>query len=270
MDDPKQFIKLLSEISHRLYSMANKTLEQLDGKCAVPEETQDYYIGLLRRQAQLTYDLHTIFSDRPKENLTTPYIILRALMDDFLHVLYLDLSDNPDEEIVCINAKGHRDNFNALKNLTDSENQVYQGQNFGYLSEEAYEELKVVFKSKPKNQKYFTVIDNFELKRFKTMADMARSINSTENYNVSRDRAFFMWKNYSAFVHYSTWCYDYESIGDILKLQQMEESLQYVFNTIHFCCCYFRQTKGIDCFVDEFILKERKLALLKRTPDAGA
>lgn len=268
MDDPKQYIKLLSDISHRLYSMANATLEQLDGKCTDPEETQDYYVGLLRRQAQLTYDLHTILVSRPKENLTTPYIILRALLDDFLHVLYLDLSDNIDEEIVCINAKGHRDNFKSLKNLTDSENQEYHGQNFGYLSEEAYEELKIVFKSKPKNQKYFTDIDNFELKGFKTMAQMALSINSTENNNIARDRTYFYWKSFSSFVHYSTWCYDYETTGDILKLKHMEESLQYVFNTIHFCSCYFRQTKGTNCYVDKFLLKEMKFALLKPTPDA--
>ncbi len=247
--------------------MANTTLEQLEGKCIDPEETQDYYVGLLSRQAQLTYDLHIVLSGRPKENLTTPYIILRALLDDFLHVLYLDLSDNPDEEIVCINAKGHRDNFKALKNLTDSANQEYHGQNFGYLSDDEYEELKIVFKSKAKNQKYFTNIDNFELKKFKTMAEMALCINSTENYNVARDRTFFYWKHFSAFVHYSTWCYDYETTDDILKLKHMEESLQYVYNTIHFCSCYFKQTKGTNVSVDKFLLKEMKFLLLKSAPD---
>lgn len=258
-----QIVNQLSHVAYRLSQMANKHLEQLSGKCKAAEETQDYYLGMLRRQAMITHDLHLILVDRPQENLTTPYILLRALMDDFIHLLYLDLSETFEEDIVRINATGHKDNFNSLKNLTNSENQEYHGESFGYLSPEDFENLKEEFKQKEKNQKYFQNIETFRFKEFRSLTDMALSINSTNKDNVARDRAFFMWKAFPSFVHYSNWCYDYEMTADILKIRQIEESLQYVFNTIHIIANYFKKTKGIDVMVDTYILKEMKFGLLR-------
>jgi len=256
-------INKISDLSYKLFEMANKNLEQLHGKCKDPEETQDYYLGMLRRQAMITYDLHLIMKNRPEENLTTPYILLRTLMDDFIHVIHLDLLDNPDEDILRINASGHKENFNSLKNLTLSDNQVYFGESFGYLTIEGFETLKETFKTKEINKKYFENTEGFKFKKFPTLTEVATSINSTENYNVARDRAFYMWKSFSSFVHYSNWCYAYEFSKNIVNIQQMEEALQYVFNTIHICSMYFKKTKGIECFVDRYIFEEMKFPLLK-------
>jgi hypothetical protein len=173
------------------------------------------------------------------------------------------LSKSQDEDIIKINASGHRDNFNSLKNLTLSENQVYFDESFDYLSLEDFEQLKTTFKEKEKNKKYFENIEDFKLKKSPSLTDIANSINSTENYNVARDRTFYMWKTFSSFVHYSNWCYSYEYSNDIVNIQMMEEALQYVFNTIHITAYYFRKTKGTSCFVDKYILEELKFPLLR-------
>lgn len=258
-----ELINSNSDLAMRLHEMANKNLDELIGKTQTAEEVQDYYLGMLRRQSMIAFDLGKILRDRPSENLTTPYILLRTLMDDFIHLLYLELVESREDEIIKINADGHRDNFNSLKNLTASQNQTYFNESFGYLSEEELEELKNTFKSKPQNHKYFADRDNFKFKKPPSLTEMANLINGSENYNVARDRSFYMWKTFSSFVHYSNWCFSYEYSEAIENIQMMEEALQYTFNSIHICSYHFRKTKGTNCYVDSYILKEMKFPLLE-------
>lgn len=257
-----EIINSNSDLALRLHAMANKNLEELAGKAQTAEEVQDYYLGMLRRQSMLTYDLGKMLRDRPAENLTTPYILLRTLMDDFIHLLYLELSENREEEIVKINADGNRDNFNSLKNLTNSGNQTYFNESFGYLSPVEFDELKDTFKNKPENHKYFIDRDNFKFKKPPSLTEMANLIVGSENHMVARDRALYMWKTFSSFVHYSNWCFKYEYNEAIENHQMMEEALQYTFNSIHICSYYFRKTKSTTVFVDKYILKELKFPLL--------
>ena len=252
----------LANVAFRLSEMANKNLDQLNGKCDEPEEVRDYYLGMLRRQAMLTGDLYKILEDRPLENLTTPYILLRSLLDDFLHVVYLDGHAEPDEEIVKINASAHKDNFMSLENLTNSKNQEYFGRKFEYLSAEKLEEVKNTFKGFDKNKKYFSNIDEFKFKRFISLTNLAKEIDASENYNVARDRAFYLWKSYSAFVHYSTWCFEMENTDDIINVQQIEEAFQYVFNTIYLCAKKLKELEDVKCIIDKFMLTEMKFSIL--------
>lgn len=258
-----EYINQLSFVASRLYEMTNKNLSQLEGKCDEPNETQTYYLGLLRRQAIITYDLSVMLQDRPRENLTTPYILFRALLDDFLHVLYLELSENRDEDIVKINASGHCENFKSLENLTLSKNKEYHDVQFDYLSVDEFESLKVRYKGQEKNIKYFQDIEGFKFKHFYSLTSMAKSINSSSNYNVARDRAFYLWKSFSSFVHYSNWCYDFEMTENVVKIQHMEEAFQYVFNTIYFSACFFKKDLNIKCYIDRFMLEEMKFVLVQ-------
>lgn len=77
-------------------------MEQLEDVYIDRDEEQDYYLGILRRQAMMCYDFSVILEDRPSENLTTPYVIIRALLDDYLHLTYLDLHNVREEEITKI------------------------------------------------------------------------------------------------------------------------------------------------------------------------
>jgi hypothetical protein len=261
------YINKLANVALKLSEMANDNLDQLNGKCEEPEEVQDYYLGMLRRQAMLTGDLWKILKERPPENLTTPYIILRSLLDDFLHLIYLDCHSSEEEEIVKINASAHKDNFKSLENLTTSDNQEYLGKSLNYLNKEKSEELKNIFKGFEKNKKYFDNIDEFKFKKFIPLSVLASKIDASEHYNVARDRAFYLWKSYSAFVHYSTWCFDMEMTDDIINIQQIEEALMYVFNSIYICAKKMEELKGIRCIVDPFMKTEMKFSILNLPPN---
>lgn len=256
------YINRLSHISLILHEMANKNLDQLAGKCQEKHEMQDYYLGILRREAMVCHDLHLILKNRPQENLTTIYVLLRSLLDDFIHLVYLDLHDNPTEEIIKINAKSHKEHFESLAFLTNSKHQENNGESMNYLTAEGLEEVKTIFKSKEENKKYFTKINEFEFKRFIQLRQVAEKINGTNTCNIARDRAYYLWKDFSSFVHYANWCFEYELTEDIIKLQVIEESLQYVFNSILIAFKYFKQTFGIKTIITRYLIEEIKFGII--------
>ncbi len=81
---------------------------------------QDYYLGVLRKQAILLSDLSLILKNRNSEYISTPFIVLRSLLDDFMHLLYLETHSDKATEITRINADSYKHSFHSLKDLTDS------------------------------------------------------------------------------------------------------------------------------------------------------
>ena len=76
----------LSHLAKIISDLANSNLDQLKGKCQEENDMQDYYLGILQRQALLLLDLSTILKNRNSKYISTPYIILRRLIDDFMHI----------------------------------------------------------------------------------------------------------------------------------------------------------------------------------------
>ncbi|QOG88787.1 hypothetical protein HUE46_01435 [Flavobacterium columnare] len=179
----------LSEQAKKLAELTNKNLDQLAGKCPIRNEVQDYYLGIIRRQAIMLLDLSKILENRNRELVTTPYIILRSMLDDFLHLLFLELREDKEEQIILINAKAHKQTFKSLKELTDSNHKHFNGGYQFYLNNEQFEALKEIFKGKEENQKYFQDIATFKFKNFLQLSQVASSINSTGEVEIFKDRA---------------------------------------------------------------------------------
>ena len=94
----------LAKESLKIHSCTEENLRLLGGKCTSKESTQDYFLGIIRRQSILTMDLSTILEKSQGNNLTTPLVICRCLIDDFLHLFYLINNSNQEENIIRINA----------------------------------------------------------------------------------------------------------------------------------------------------------------------
>lgn len=258
-----KYINELSGVALKLHQMANKNLDIIQGKFFEKHEVHDYYLGILRRQAMLCYDLHQILFDRPNENLTTPYIILRSLMDDFINLLYLQLTDSVEENIVKMNAEEHKNHFDSLKFLSNSQHQAYQGISLGYLTEQQLISLRTEFASKQENHKYFTDVKNFNFKKWLTFKEKTESINGSESVNVSRDLAFYLWKEFSSFVHYSTFSSMYEYNVTIDHWNNVENGLQHVFNSIIMASSKLTSDVGESMVYEASLLKDNHFGILE-------
>lgn len=246
----------LAEQAKRLAELANKNLDQLAGKCPDKNEIQDYYLGILRRQAIMLLDLSKIFENRNKELVTTPYIILRSMLDDFLHLLFLELQQDKEEQIILINAKSHKQTFKSLKELTESNHKHFNGVYPFYLNNEQFEALKETFKGKDENHKYFQDVAAFRFKNFLQLSQVASSINSTREVEIFKDRAYYFWCDFSTFVHYSNLSFYLEMNFDPASLHKIDESFQYCYNSIYLAFKYFERKLELN-FIDDEVLRNK-------------
>lgn len=246
----------LSRLAKMISDLANSNLGQLEGKCQDEDSIQDYYLGVLQRQAILLSDLSTILKNRNSEYISTPYIILRSLLDDFLHLMYFHLCKERDSEIIKVNAVAYKQSFVSLMNLTNSNYENFEGKYPFYLKKEEVEELKNIFASKPENQKYFQVPSRFKFKDFMTFDTLVHRINHSRETKIYRDRAHYLWKEFSSFVHYSTYSFKMEMQNAPENMNIIDESFQYCYNSVFLSFQYFASELELK-FIDNELLNKR-------------
>lgn len=246
----------LSRLAQMIADLANSNLKQLQGKCQGETDIQDYYLGILQRQALLLLDLSIILENRQSKYISTPYIILRSLLDDFIHLLYLELSNNKEEYIIRINAEAYKHSFVSLQNLTDSNYENFDGKYPFYLKREEVEDVKKQFATKDKNKKYFENISRFKFKSFMTFNILVGRITHSRKIKIYRDRAYYLWKEFSEFVHYSTFSFKMEQQDAPENMNKIDETFQYCYNSIYLSFKYFAFEYDLD-FIDNDFLRKR-------------
>ena len=246
----------LSDDAKRLSVLANENLELLTDKCQETIEIQDYYLGILRKQVILLSDLSLILKNRNSEYISTPFIVLRSLLDDFIHLLYLETHADRKTEITRINANSYRHSFNSLKELTDSNYEHFDGKYKFYLTREQFQGVKEKFIAKEKNKKYFKNPDTFKFKVFKHFSDMTKCFSISKRVDIFKDRAYYLWKEFSSFVHYSNYSFEYEIQNSPENLNMIDESFQYCYNSIYLAFKYFERNMNLK-FKDNIELKKK-------------
>jgi len=238
---------ILSEDAHKLSELANRNIDSLNGTCQQHDDIQDYYLGMLRKQSIILQDISKIILNRDMQYISTPFILIRSLLDDFLHVLYLEFHKDFKEEIIKINATSQLHSFDAISRLTISNHKHFNGNYPFYSTIEEFNKLKENFRNKAENFKYFKNILNFKFKKIISLTDLVNKIDCPKSVEVFKDRAFFYWKEFSDFIHYSNYSFYYELNDDYreLNLQKIDESFQYCYNTIYLSFKYFERNLKI-------------------------
>lgn len=239
----------LSQAAADLAELVNENLNQLEGKCQEEDEMQDYYLGMLSRQTILLQDLSKILTNRNERLVTTPFIILRCILDDFLHLLYLELHEDTADQITNLNAKSHKLEFKSLKDLTVTNHKYHNGEYPFYLNNEQFQELKITFSTKAKNKKYFSDIEGFKFKSFPNLSQVVNLINGSENINTIKDRVFYLWNDFSTFVHYANFAFYLEMNPHPINSNKISEAFFYCFNSIYLVFKHFERNLGLE-FID--------------------
>ena len=256
-------IDQLTNEAKLLAELTNSNLENLAGTCMEKNEIPDYYLGILRRQAILLLDMQKILDNRNAQLITTPFILLRSLMDDFIHILYLELHADREEEIVKINASSYKQAFKSIEDLTNSNHIHFNGQYIHYLTNVEFQKLKDTFAGKAENERYFIDKENFKFKTFMPLSKVVENITHSREVEIYRDRAFYLWKEFSSFVHYANVSFYLENNADPLNLYKIEEGFQYCYNTIYLAFNYFERNLGIG-FIDN---EELRIQLSKNAKE---
>jgi len=247
-DINKEFLAVEAK---KILDFANANLGQLKGKWGKKDTTQDYFLGIIRRQTIILYDLIALLQNSPHNNFTSLFILCRCLADDFLYVFYLKMHNDEDENIVRISANAYNKSFMALDVLTESNHKHFNGEFPFYLTRGKLNELKNYFKSKNENAKFFKDKEKFVFKSFLQLTQLA---GKTEDFELSKLtlRAFYLWKQFSDFVHYSnsTFGLEMNNENEQTYLRMIEEVFLYTFNTVELAFRYFIKKHNLKLIVD--------------------
>lgn len=237
MKTKEQIANLAFQISH----IPNHLLISLNGKTA-PNRVESYCVGILRRQAILLSDIEAILRNKPDDRITSAFILLRSLLEDFILMLHLLHHNFDEEEIIKLTADAHRQRFRAIAESKDM-NEKYFDSNLDQLYDtEKEQQEKNEFTSDPDNDIYFADKEGFRFKRFPTMQQLVSSLPETE-IGKSNIHAFLIWKFLSNYVHYSGLTDHLEKDAESrqIEVNQLEEILFYCWRTSIIASAYLKR-----------------------------
>lgn len=230
-----------------LSSFAEDNLKQLN-EISIDKvnEIQDYYLGYIRRQSFFAFDLISIFKYSPHENFISQFILLRCIVDDYLHLLYVINQPDVNEAIICFNADAHKKNFDKIAELTEV-NETILGGNFPfYPTIQLRDTLKERLKSDPNKAQYFIDIANFKFKASKTTGNFIKDF-PQDLFGANVRRAYFLWRHLSDYVHYSKFSFDLEfyAVDKTHALSIAQEIIYYSYKIIKISFKYFEDAFGL-------------------------
>lgn len=177
------------------------------------DELDSTYVGMILRQMTINNDLASLMFNKNHSCYTSEFILLRCIIDDYIHITYIVNQSNSEEAIVNFNADALDKNYKRLLDLATL-NEDYLGGNYPFYPTDALmNEVKEKIKSSPRRQQHFSDKENFKFKTFKNTGQIIRELKN-ESYSHSMKRAYFIWRKLSDFVHYSNIAFEEEQMID--------------------------------------------------------
>lgn len=200
----------LIELHDRIKQFGLENFSQIEKLNLDPnDEFDSTYVGMIIRQIALNSDLSTLLKNKNHEYHTSHFILLRCIIDDYIHVIYIVNQENSNEELINLNADAISKNFNKIKELAELNEKKLGGKYPHYPTFKLLEELKTGIKNSTKRQQYFKDKENFKFKTFKSTGNLIRDLEE-HDYSHQLRRAYFIWRKYSDFIHYSNFSFEEE------------------------------------------------------------
>ena len=214
---------------NRISIFAAENLNEI--KKVVADNTNEFdstYAGLVIRQYTIINDLKILFETKVEGYLTSEFILFRCIIDDYIHFTYAVNQEDKDECIIRMNADAYNKNFNKIEELAKLNDEKLEGKYPFYPTRDFLKEIKEIFKNKPENAHRFIDKDNFKLKSFPTTGNLIRGLGDNA-YSHSLIRAYFIWRKYSDFVHYSYVPYAEEVLINPLEDETYSEYAEIIY-----------------------------------------
>jgi hypothetical protein len=233
------------ELANRIVVFANDNLELINNLgIDINNEHDSTYVGMIIRQLSLNSDLSILIGNKKNKYLTSEHILLRCIIDDYIHMIYITNQDNSEDVLTNFNADAINKNYNKIKELAELNEEKLNGNYPFYPTYALLEETKEKMKNSPKRQQYFLDKDNFKFKSFKATGNLIRDLKDEDSNSHQLRRAYFIWRKYSDFVHYSNFTYEEESAIDPEKDEtyaEFAEIISYSYFIVLSCLKHFEK-----------------------------
>ena len=237
------------QLHKRIVQFGNENFAQIEKLNLDPnDELDSTYVGMLLRQITINNDLALLMDNKNHGYHTSEFILLRCLIDDYLHITYIVNQDNSEEVIVDFNADALEKNFKKIFDLAILNEETLGGNYPHYPTYALMEEVKEKIKNSPKRQQHFSDKENFKFKKFKNTGQIIRDLKD-EVYSHSLRRAYFIWRKLSDFVHYSNTAFEEEEMIDPetdSTYTEFAEIISYSYFTILNCFKHFQNRYNLE------------------------
>lgn len=251
-------IETLNKLYDNIIQFAQENLSKIEELNINPhEEINSTYLGFIVRQITMNIDLKLLLNNDKHIYHTSQFILLRCLIDDFIHLAYISNNVNSDELIVNFNADAYDKNFKKIKDLATLNEEKLGGNYQYYPTFELMEEVKEKMKNNPLRSHYLSDVENFKFKTFKNTGQIIRDLGN-ENNAHQLTRAYFIWRKLSDFVHYSNLAFEEESRmdpGNDYTYNEFAEVIFYSFLTSSICLDYFKNKYGFEIIDSNNLIK---------------
>jgi hypothetical protein len=211
------------------------------------DELDNFFSGMIVRQYAILNDIKILFEFKKGGYLTSELVLLRCIVDDFIHIRFLVNQANVEDEVIKFNADAINKNFNKLAELAKLNEEKLGGSYPEYPTYASMEDLKQKLKQSVKRDPYFIDKANFKFKTFKSTGNLIRDLQDS-GYSHSLRRAYFIWRKLSDHVHYSSFSHEEIQMIDPERdhtYSEFAEIIFYSYSIIVDCLKHFQNKYGL-------------------------
>lgn len=168
-----------------------------------PSITDEYFVGILNRIHSISDDCITILENEKKKDLSTIYILLRCLIDDYIILRWVCLNEEEkDKRIVELESDAHREMRNMVEKLAKINRDLFEDKSNTLFKSKDLE----IFDSEYDSGQFDFLLKNkqpLEFHKKETVSKILQNQSLSKAEKVEISDAFMLWKHFSKFAHYS-------------------------------------------------------------------
>ena len=237
-----------TQMTEDIGNVAEDLLMQLNQYKIHPTYVEEFYLGLLARERIILRDVSGILRNNNERHLTSVFILLRVLLDDFIRLFSVYAREEEmEEEIVKISADAYDHRFKNINYSVGINNTYYGGLHQSMAQQKMYDDEKQKILDNSYFDKFFVDKPNFKFKRLTTIADVFKLM-SSDVKTKSNVNANIVYKFLTQHVHYSnlTFYLDNDHKSRKVEIDQIEEILLYAIKMLVMQFDFFRKKYSIN------------------------
>jgi hypothetical protein len=250
------------KLSILVYRNIQSNIEIINPLFDTTDESDKFFYGILTRQLCFVTDISCLISNQYVENLTSIFILCRAIIDDYMPLHYVYSSNDRAAEITKLNADAHNKMFKKIADLANLNEVILKGEFPYYPTNEYVNNLKEKTLANTDKDKYFVRKEDFKFKRFHTKRSLIDTYKGNESH-ADLGRIYFRWRQLSDYVHYSKFSYELDVSNQTIEYQynDINEFLTYAYYGAKIIMKYFEGNYKVK-HIEESQIEILKIAYL--------
>jgi hypothetical protein len=223
-----------SILAEDLGKIAADILQQINELKITPTNVENFYLGLINRASVILKDTSFILKANSEQEITSAFILLRVLLDDFIRALSVYASNDRENEITLIEADALNHKFKTFQENVDINNNIYQGTHKSLSTQQEIDNALNKVLANTNFDKFFSNKNNLPKPKFKTLTPIANVFKVLMNGNTYSDASIHshaLYKELTRHVHYSniSFPFDTEEKQKEAEINILPEALFYCY-----------------------------------------